>query len=51
MTTWYERAEREIEDDLEKGLIDEKEYQRQMRELMQELRESAEDRFGPTMDY
>lgn len=43
MTTWYEKAEDQIDRDLAEGLIDQKEYQAQMRDLRNELSAEAED--------
>lgn len=42
MKTWYEKAEDEIDQELSNGLIDQKEYQRQMRELFSEMQAEAE---------
>lgn len=43
MSQWYERAVEEIERDLAEGLIDNAEYQRQMRDLNAELRAEAQE--------
>ena len=43
MRTWYERAEDEIDQQLADGLIDQKEYQRQMRDLRLEMEAEAEE--------
>lgn len=43
MNNWYERAAEQIDADYEAGLIDAKEHQRQMRDLNDELRQSAQD--------
>lgn len=43
MSTWYERAEDEIDQQLSDGLIDQKEYQRQMRDLRAEMQGEAEE--------
>lgn len=43
MRTWYEKAEDEIDQQLADGLIDSKEYQRQMRDLRAEMRGEAEE--------
>lgn len=43
MRTWYERAEDEIDQELADGLIDSKEYQRQMRDLRLEMESEAEE--------
>ncbi len=43
MPRWFDRAEEQIESDYEAGLIDAKEYQAQMRDLRDELREAAQD--------
>jgi len=42
MRTWYEKAEDEIDREYADGLIDAKEYQRQMRDLRAEMRSEAE---------
>ncbi len=43
MRTWYERAEDEIDQQLADGLIDQKEHQRQMRDLRLEMQGEAEE--------
>ncbi|WP_161133359.1 hypothetical protein [Schauerella aestuarii] len=43
MKTWYEKAEDQIDQELADGLIDQKEYQRQMRDLRDEMRGEAEE--------
>lgn len=40
---WIERAEREIEEEFERGDVTEKEYNAAMRDLYQEVRDCAED--------
>lgn len=40
---WYDRAEQEIEDELNNGDIDIKEYHRQMRDLRAEYEQGAQD--------
>jgi hypothetical protein len=41
MPNWYERAEQELERDLEEGRMTLKEFNKAMRELRMELEESA----------
>lgn len=48
MNTWYERAEEELENDLAEGLIDQQEYNRQVRDLRNELSAEAEDAAAST---
>lgn len=43
MKTWYEKAEDEIDQQLADGLIDGREYQRQMRDLRAEMQGEAEE--------
>jgi len=43
MRTWYEKAEDEIDQELADGIIDAKEYQRQMRQLRLEMQAEAEE--------
>lgn len=43
MSNWYGRAVQQIEGDYDAGLIDSKEYQAQMRDLKDEMRQSAQD--------
>jgi hypothetical protein len=43
MKTQIEREEEALERDLDNGVIDHKEYNRQMRELQQDYRESARE--------
>lgn len=43
MKSWHERAVDEIEQCLEEGLIDEKEYRRQLQDIRSEMRMEAED--------
>ncbi|MER1969192.1 hypothetical protein [Castellaniella sp. GW247-6E4] len=43
MRTWYEKAEDEIDQQLADGLIDGREYQRQMRDLRAEMQSNAEE--------
>lgn len=40
---WYERAIKEIEDDLEAGNIDNDEYHARMRDVENELNQEAEE--------
>lgn len=43
MSTWYERAEDQIDREYADGLIDSKEYQQQMRDLRLEMEGEAEE--------
>lgn len=49
MTTWYERAAQQIDDEHQQGITDTKEYHRQMRDLNQEYedeaRQAAKDKY------
>lgn len=50
MRTWYEKAEDQIDQELAEGLIDNKEYQRQMRDLRMEMEGEAEERAAEAYD-
>lgn len=40
---WYEKAEAQIEQDFQNGIIDHEEYKKQMRDIVNELRNCAEE--------
>ena len=54
MSTWYERAEEELERDLEEGRLTLKEFNKSMRDLRMELEEeasrSAQEAYDREMD-
>jgi len=50
MNDWIERAEQELCDALNSGEITEKEFNEQMRDLMAEVRQGAEDAAAEAYD-
>ena len=50
MNDWYDRAEAQLEDDLESGAITEKEFREEMRELNREYEQAAQDAAAEAYD-
>jgi hypothetical protein len=42
-TNWYDKAEKQLEDDYAAGILSAEEYNEQMRDLQREYRDAADD--------
>jgi len=55
MLHWVDKAERQLEEELENGMISEKEFRDQMRDVRaehkQEAHDAAEQAYNDTMGY